>query len=304
LDALVACYLTLRGPEGLELIDERFLKNYKTEYTYIYSTIMALRFHGEEPTSTLPRERLLASMRQLLDNPEFADQVIPDLARWEDWSVLDRLVKMFKASDKNGYVRQPVVTYLTVASEQPGDVGTKAQTALVELEQLDPEGVKQARSLMAFGALSRARASGSATKSGAAVDTGEVDTKIEDAASEFAATAAEIQSGEDAEPGDFADPANYADKSPAPSVDSTGAKPDDSADVPQSPVQETTSPPSPAATSATQAASPTAIDAGAASAEAAIADPEPSGVLIVGVPLAAAVLLMGIYWVILRTGAV
>ena len=141
------------------LIDDRFLKNPNTEYTYIYSTIMALRFHGDEPSSKLPRERLLASMRLLLDNPEFADQVIPDLSRWEDWSVLDRLVAMFKTSDKNGYVRQPVVTYLTVASEQPGDVGTRAQTALTELEQLDPEGVKQARSLMAFGALGRARAS-------------------------------------------------------------------------------------------------------------------------------------------------
>ena len=100
---------------------------------------MALRFHGDEETGVVPRERLLDSMRLLLDNPDFADQVILDLSRWEDWSVLDRLVEMFKTSDKNGYVRQPVVTYLTVASEQPGDVGTRATAALAELEELDPE---------------------------------------------------------------------------------------------------------------------------------------------------------------------
>jgi hypothetical protein len=163
LDALVACYLTLRGAEGLDLIDERFLKNPDAEYTYVYSTIMALRFHGDEQTSAVPRQRLLASMRLLLDNPDFADQVILDLSRWEDWSVLDRLVEMFKTADKSGYVRQPIVTYLTVASEQPGDVGPRAAAALAELERLDPKTVEQARSLMAFGALGRARAGGDGT---------------------------------------------------------------------------------------------------------------------------------------------
>jgi len=162
LDALIACYLQLRGPEGLDLIDERFLRNPGAEYTYIYSTIMALRFHGDEETGVVPRERLLSSMRLLLDNNDFADQVILDLSRWEDWSVLDRLVEMFKKSDTSGYVRQPVVTYLTVASEQPGDVGSRATAALAELETLDPETVKQARNLMAFGALGRARAGGAA----------------------------------------------------------------------------------------------------------------------------------------------
>ena len=36
--------LTLGGPDGLELIEERFLKNPDTEFTYVYSTIMSLRW--------------------------------------------------------------------------------------------------------------------------------------------------------------------------------------------------------------------------------------------------------------------
>src|SRR5256885_1617944 len=105
-------------------------------------------------------------MRLLLNNPDFADQVILDLSRWEDWSVLDRIVEMFKNSDAKGDVRQPVVSYLTVASEQPGDVGTRAKAAMAELEKLDPETVKTARSLMAFGALGRARGMATAANSG------------------------------------------------------------------------------------------------------------------------------------------
>jgi hypothetical protein len=291
LDALVACYLALRRADGLDLIDERFLKNPGTEYTYIYSTIMALRFHGEEPTSMIPRERLLASMRLLLDNPEFADQVIPDLARWEDWSVLDRLVSMFKSSDKNGYVRQPVVTYLTVASEQPGEVGTKAQSALAELEQLDPEGVKQARSLMAFGALGRARAGtpgGVASDQAAAGTTAAAAPAATERTDEFTASADEIQAGQQATPGDFPNPADFSEQASPNASSESSAEPQEQASKGVVPSSDSASVPKAPAFPAAEAASPPAVN----------------GLLLVGVPLGATVLLMGIYWMILRVGAV
>jgi hypothetical protein len=297
LDAMVACYLTLGGPDGLDLIDTRFLKNPKTEYTYFYSTIMAMRFHGEEKTSPVPRQRLLESMRLVLDNPEFSEQVIPDLARWEDWSVLDKLVSMYKASDKHGYVRQPVVTYLTVASEQSGDVGTRAGKALEELEELDPEGVKQARSLMAFGALARARAASAdaaaaarpaAATTAAASTTAAATTPADDGSEVGSVTVSE-----------FPDPANYVegDESkdnavgPADSERETAAvaaeKSSSAADAPGS----------------TDVASSKDVPAANAASPNATADPEVNRLLVIGVPLAGAVLLMGVYWLILRAGA-
>jgi hypothetical protein len=154
LDALIAAYLKLKGPDGLPLIEQRFLANPDAEYTHVYATIMALRFHGEE-TDVLPRERLLDAMRLVLDNPDIADQVITDLSRWEDWSILDRLVAKFKDSQQDAWIRQPVISYLLTAAEQPGDVGQQATTALTELEELDPQGVKRARSYMAFGLFAR-----------------------------------------------------------------------------------------------------------------------------------------------------
>lgn len=279
LDALVACYLTLRGPEGLDLVDERFLKNRAVEYTYIYSTIMALRFHGDEETGVLPRERLLASMRLLLDNPDFADQVILDLSRWEDWSVLDRLVEMFKTSDKSGYVRQPVVTYLTVASEQPGDVGSRGAAALQELEQLDPETVKQARSLMAFGALGRARAMGNA----AAANGTTTSAATVDAAQGFAASAADNET----DVAEIPDPAAYDESDATVGPSGESAKVEGAKRLP-----------------ATQ----TVQKVNAEKAPSSIPDTAPpielNTALVVGVPLLAAVLLMGVYWLILRAGTV
>ncbi|QDS98838.1 hypothetical protein [Adhaeretor mobilis] len=154
LDALIAAYLKLRGPDGLQLIEERFLTNPAAEYAHVYAAMMALRFHGEE-TDSLPRQRLLQSIRLLLDNEEIADQVIRDLARWEDWSVMDKLVEMFKASEEDAWVRQPVISYLLAATEQHNEISERASAALADLEQLDPQAVKRARSYMAFGLLAR-----------------------------------------------------------------------------------------------------------------------------------------------------
>jgi hypothetical protein len=74
-----------------------------------------------------------------------ADLVIPDLARWEDWSVMDRLVELFKTSDdESNWVRVPVVNYLR-ACPLP-----EAKTKLDELAKLDPETVKRANSFFPF----------------------------------------------------------------------------------------------------------------------------------------------------------
>jgi hypothetical protein len=275
LDALVACYLILRGPDGLELVENRFLKNPHAEYTHIYSTIMALRFHGDENTGVLPKERLLSSMRLLLNNQDFADQVILDLSRWEDWSVLDRVVEMFKTSDSKGYVRQPVVSYLTVASEQPGDVGTRAKAAMAELEKIDPETVKTARSLMAFGALGRARGMATATAKPQAEKTS---AAVSDPKQGFAASA--IDDKVDAK--QIPEPAGY-EVSPGAKAQST-------------PVANGKVNPAPAEAGSSGGATPQA--------SVPVVTAHLNPLLVAGVPLGAAVLLMGVYWLILRAGAV
>ncbi len=196
LDALVACYIKLKGPDALPLINRRFLGNPNVEFKNLHSAIMALRFHGEE-TDILPRDKLLESMRLGLDHKEFADQVIPDLTRWEDWEVMPRLVKMFKDAPVDDWIRPPVVSYLLVAADQPGAVGADANAAIKELEALDPETVERARSLSAFnilpGSSSGAAASPSTTPPGPAAPAASSDPKIAgipDAAAQTAAQTA------------------------------------------------------------------------------------------------------------------
>ena len=112
LDALIACYLTLRGEAGLPLVNELFLANPKADYADTYSAIMAIRFHGSEG-GVIEKKPLVASLHHMLERPELADLVIPDLARWEDWGAIDKLMELYKAADdKSSWVRVPVVNYL------------------------------------------------------------------------------------------------------------------------------------------------------------------------------------------------
>jgi len=107
LDALIACYLTLAGEKGLPLITERFIANKKAPFPQSYAAIMAIRFHGTEG-EIIPRSALVESLHHVLDRTELADMVIPDLAKWKDWSQIDRLVTLFKDVEKDkNWLRVP-----------------------------------------------------------------------------------------------------------------------------------------------------------------------------------------------------
>lgn len=145
LDALIGCYLTLKGDNGVKLIEDLYLANKESEYADTYSAIMALRFHGTEG-GVIDRKRIVKAVRLMLKRPQLADLVIPDLARWEDWEAMDDLVALFKnADEKSSWVRVPVVNYLR-ACPLPA-----AKEHLVELEKIDPQAVKRANMFFPFG---------------------------------------------------------------------------------------------------------------------------------------------------------
>ncbi len=269
LDALIACYIKLKGPSGLELVNAKFLGNPTVEYKHLHSAIMALRFHGEE-TDIIPREKLLDSMRLALDHKEFADQVIPDLTRWEDWDVMPRLVNMFKDAPADDWIRQPVASYVLVAAEQPGEVGENGKAAIAELEKIDAETVERARSLSAFSFLAKAAAAdattpgttpvadATASQNSAAVKASDAPTEVEPSPSAAA----------DKQPTDALVPAVKEPTSLSPATDQAKANP-----------QKPTTPVAPVATTEL---------------------PVPSKVKLIGVPLLAAVVLLAIFAVLLR----
>jgi hypothetical protein len=278
LDALVAAYLTLKGPGGMTLVEDLFLKNKDAEYTDTYATIMALRFHGTEE-KIIPRERLLEGIRLMLDRPQLADLVIPDLARWEDWSVMERLVELFKTSDdESSWVRVPVINYLR-ACPLP-----KAKQHIDELAKLDPETVKRANSFFPFAGASSGAAAAATTP---AKDTPAKYTAANDAAAKGSAPTTAPSQGASAKDSTSPQPSSSkaeSDKKPA-------AKP--------APVTGAAAP----AQSSAPSERSTAAVAQPFSKDAAAAPSPPASSLGVFAGLAAAAVLLGCaFWVILKGG--
>jgi hypothetical protein len=168
LDALIACYVALKGPAALDLVDRLFLdrKGREVPFTETYAAVMALRFLGEE-SDLVPRDRVLRSLRLLLAEPKLADLVIADLARWQDWSAIDTLVRIFKdAQADNIFVREPIVNYLR-ACPKP-----EAAAAIAELEKIDPEAVRRAATLAGLAGIAAPTPLPTAGGSGEADDDG------------------------------------------------------------------------------------------------------------------------------------
>lgn len=144
LDALIASYLTLRGPDGLPTIEQMFLKGARARepesFADVVATVAALRFHGGE-NDIISRQRIIQSFHLLLDSPNLAELVIPDLARWKDWSPLERLVSLFKAAVAEDATRLSIVNYAR-ACPRP-----EAAQVLQQLADIDSEIVARSKLL-------------------------------------------------------------------------------------------------------------------------------------------------------------
>jgi hypothetical protein len=139
LDMVISCYLTLKGESGLKLIEELYLANPKADYADTYAAIMAIRLQAND-FGAVRKSALIQSLHALLDRPDLADLVIPDLARWEDWAVMDRLFELYRTADpKNSWVRVPVVNYLRTCPLP------KAKELLKECERIDPAAVQRSK---------------------------------------------------------------------------------------------------------------------------------------------------------------
>ena len=144
MDAAIACYIGLSGEKGLARIEREFLANPDAEYLDSFAAISAIRVHGTE-LNVLPRERLAASLRIMLNRPTLADLVISDLARWEDWTAVDRIIELFEgATEETRFVKPAAVLYLK-SCPLPD-----ASQALDRLRGIDPQAVELAESSMKF----------------------------------------------------------------------------------------------------------------------------------------------------------
>ncbi|HTQ40521.1 MAG TPA: hypothetical protein VMJ32_15960 [Pirellulales bacterium] len=160
LDAMIGSYLAIKGPTGMALVEDMFLKNQDAEFTDTYAAIQAVRISQE--AGIITKDNAAKAFHLMLSRPKMADLVIPDLARWQDWTVMNQLVDLFvKADADSAWVRVPVLKYLQVCPLP------EAKEQLAQLEKLDPTAAKQAQSFLLPGGAALAPAPAGTPKNGA-----------------------------------------------------------------------------------------------------------------------------------------
>jgi hypothetical protein len=141
-DGILGGYLLLAGPAALELVEARYLGDPQAADGDVRHALAALRFY-QEYGREIPSERLHAAVARLLARPEFAEAATIDLARWQAWEVLDRVVDCYgRAEYDTPGMRRAVVGYL-LACPQPA-----AAKSLLRLRAADPRGVAEAEAVL------------------------------------------------------------------------------------------------------------------------------------------------------------
>ena len=142
MNAAISCYVRLGGEAALARIERDYLVNPSAKFSDAFAAIHAIRVHGTE-LKIISRSRLARALRLALARSDLADLVIPDLARWKDWSAIGQVVELFQASnDENRLLKPTIVMYLK-ACPLP-----QASVALERLRRVDSKSVQDAESSM------------------------------------------------------------------------------------------------------------------------------------------------------------
>ncbi|MBA3313231.1 MAG: hypothetical protein M3552_18960 [Planctomycetota bacterium] len=173
LDGVMSGYLLLKKEPGLELVKTLKLENeyivgedgqpivddqgqkVAVPFSETYAAMQAVRFMWDYGGGVIAPDQLRAAMRVLLDRPELADLAIADLARWKDWSIMDKLAELY---EQEAYqipgIKRSIIRYFDAATKDlPKDVDPKeddkmpahvkeAREHYAAIKKKDPETVK------------------------------------------------------------------------------------------------------------------------------------------------------------------
>ncbi|HVJ69853.1 MAG TPA: hypothetical protein VM510_17880 [Caulifigura sp.] len=152
LDGLMAGYVLLLGDDGIGLLEEKLGQNTK-QFSDTYAAMQTLRFMWQYASNRVSKDRLRLAMRMLIDRPEFADLAIKDLARWEDWDVMPKLMEVYESpSHGSSQTKRAVALFLITLSKKKAPDGDQAMAKHIEaakahledLKSRDPKIVKDA----------------------------------------------------------------------------------------------------------------------------------------------------------------
>ncbi len=155
IDGVMAGFVLIHGNDALQYLRRTIFEDPQSPITDVHAAMTTMRFLWSSGPPDVSRESIKETVRAVLDRPAAADMAIADLARWKDWSVQDRLMKIYEREDAENplgqiAIRRAIIRYLLASSLDEGDTGTipehvtQAKQYLDEIRKTDPRGVAAA----------------------------------------------------------------------------------------------------------------------------------------------------------------
>ncbi|MFO0919358.1 MAG: hypothetical protein U0872_13730 [Planctomycetaceae bacterium] len=152
IDGMMGGYLLLTRSAGLQRLVDGKMRDPETPSTDLFAVLNALRFTWEYCRDRLPAAELRQALELFLDRSEFAELVLPDLARWKDWSVLDRLISQY-GQDPFDYdaAKLKIIQFAQACAKDKSTEGmtpehvTAAKMFLARVESESPNLIRQTR---------------------------------------------------------------------------------------------------------------------------------------------------------------
>jgi hypothetical protein len=151
IEGMIFGYLLLAGEPGLAKIEKMRLADPEVTDSKAYSAFLAIQYCVQAGNGRIPRERLQAAVRLLLDRPALAEMAITTLTRWKDWSVQERVMNLYGGKDFDDKITKRAIIRYMIASmrDVPADrmsLPMHAAEGAAYLEQLrdrDPKLVEE-----------------------------------------------------------------------------------------------------------------------------------------------------------------
>jgi hypothetical protein len=137
-DGVLSGYLIATNGDGIDQIKSRFIDDPVAAEGDVRHVQSALRFYYEFGPAD-DRPAVVTAVEHMLNRPGVAAAAITDLARWQQWSQVDRIAKLYpSAAEPDAALQRAVVGYLTACPFPT------AEAALEVLRQRDAAGIAAA----------------------------------------------------------------------------------------------------------------------------------------------------------------
>jgi hypothetical protein len=135
IDGVMGGYLLLRGEAGLDVL-QRHVSSPSTPSSEDFAFQQAVRFVGEYARDQFSRESLCRALRPLVDDPQFVELALVDLARWGDLSLVDLLIDRYGHPDFANFPTQTAIVryYAAIAALDPAGRPEAEQTLIHQAE--------------------------------------------------------------------------------------------------------------------------------------------------------------------------